>query len=700
MILNNKYSFDPKTDLLGVGGFGRVYKARNIILDKEVALKMVTVQGVSAQYSLIEEVKKTFGLEHPNIIRYYDVFVIEDTSSTGEETETQVGVMEYIPHGDISQLDWFSLSTGQQKDILLQIIKGLQYLHKNSIIHRDIKPANILIKKEGDRIIPKITDFGISKSKDAFSISVSRIIGSIPYMAPEQFDSKGRVGYNTDFWSLGILVYRLFTGDLPFGDESTTSEGAIMKNIMEMPLPGGGLRRIALPFRTLVELCLVKDREERVKDANILGRILKASNEQSNLTDKSNQIIIKNDNLSAKNEIADKTKVLGKDSNNSFVLNYLRWLNNESQIINKRNGVSLRKIPDNQSKLDFSKIFASLINNDGENKTILEPNQVLFFDNENIYYGSLDDLTKYFYRDSFLEEVRSGRMGMDFIFFDFKNVFWSFYDNSDKTILVLQDVGNPHYKNYIFSKCSFLQNKPVFTMSLLAASVYTMEFFTEKNILIIHKKREKLLLTTYKLGEGIAEMINTYQYKLDDSIAEAINIIGFIDSSDKKNKIQYNIFSLLDGNNARVQDCNIINLFDILNGTEVQRKILEGSINDRLLISILEFDLAIKFDNEEVFRISKNEQIPIKKTELIEEIISNTEIKICVIAYYENEFFELSNVIWNVPLYESGRFINSSKKKTSQECMYEITAEIDGRRNITIIMKDRIDRRVRIKLEC
>ncbi len=273
MLLNNKYEYNPQTDLLGVGGFGRVYKARDTLLDKDVALKMVNIEGAKAQYSLVAEIKKVFDLSHKNIIRYFDIFELITLTATGEEIKTQVGVMEYIPHGDISQLDWLSLSAEQQKDILLQILDGLHYLHQNRIIHRDIKPANILIKKEGNRIIPKITDFGISKAQDAESVSLSRVIGSIPYMAPEQFDSKGRVGYNTDFWSLGILVYRLFTGSLPFGDESTTSEGVIMKNIMQMPVPLE-VKKIPQPFLTLVEHCLVKERVERIKDARVLKEIL------------------------------------------------------------------------------------------------------------------------------------------------------------------------------------------------------------------------------------------------------------------------------------------------------------------------------------------------------------------------------------------------------------------------------------------
>ncbi len=103
MLLQNKYQYNPKTDLLGTGGFGRVYKARDTLLERDVALKMVNIEGAKAHYSLVEEIKKAIHFAHPNIIRFFEVFEILSSTGTGEEIKTQVGVMEYIPHGDISR---------------------------------------------------------------------------------------------------------------------------------------------------------------------------------------------------------------------------------------------------------------------------------------------------------------------------------------------------------------------------------------------------------------------------------------------------------------------------------------------------------------------------------------------------------------------------------------------------------------------
>ena len=283
MLLNNKYEYNPKTDLVGSGGFGKVYKARDILLDREVALKIVTIEGEKAAYSLVEEVKKVIHLSHPNTIRYYELFVIKGTNPVGEETETQVGVMEYIAGGHIDQLDWNSLSKNQQTDILFSLIDGLGYLHKNHIIHRDIKPSNILIKKEVGKLIPKITDFGISKQRGESSAVVSKVIGSIPYMAPEQFNSKGKIDFNSDLWSLGVLIYKLFINELPFGDENTTSNEVIMNNIAFQPLPNK-IGSIPSPFMEIIKNCLVKDRKLRVSSAEeILMLFEKQTLDHSNL---------------------------------------------------------------------------------------------------------------------------------------------------------------------------------------------------------------------------------------------------------------------------------------------------------------------------------------------------------------------------------------------------------------------------------
>ena len=273
MLLNNKYDYDPKTDLIGQGGFAKVFKARDIVLERDVALKIVT-KTKTDKYSLVKEVQRAVLLVHPNLVRYFDAFVIKGTSLTGEEVESQVGVLEYLPFGDIGKLDWDALTLVQQKELLTGILKGLDYLHSEGIIHRDVKPSNILIKKKGDKYIPKLTDFGISKeSTGTKSVSLSGVVGSYSYMAPEQFDKAARIDKRTDLWAFGVLVYRLVTGTLPFGDETTTSEGIIIRNITEARLPAQ-IENLPEPFKKLVTAYLKKDKNKRPASVSELINIL------------------------------------------------------------------------------------------------------------------------------------------------------------------------------------------------------------------------------------------------------------------------------------------------------------------------------------------------------------------------------------------------------------------------------------------
>ncbi len=131
--------------------------------------------------------------------------------------------MELLDGGNIQQ------HYNEKKDsqllikLLIDVLNGLSYLHQNDIIHRDIKPGNILIKNTKNGPVAKITDFGISKSAEAASNpdSSSALIVSIPYMAPEQLNTKkfgidGKVSFNIDLWSLGVATYEIVSGDILF----------------------------------------------------------------------------------------------------------------------------------------------------------------------------------------------------------------------------------------------------------------------------------------------------------------------------------------------------------------------------------------------------------------------------------------------------------------------------------------------------
>ena len=230
-----------------------------------------------AEYSLFEEIRRAIRLNHPNLVRYYDAFELNEQTPFGDKI--QVGVLEYVNGGDLLRFMRQQPAEPIIKEVVIGVMSGLQYLHSCGIIHRDMKPENILLQQEGDRLIPKIADFGISKVlSESGSGNSSLVIGSIEYMAPEQFNlgrygNNGQQHTNLDLWSLGVIIYELFHGQPPFG---RTAQGIprdeIMRNILEHPLDDFG--PIPEPFRQIAQRCLVRSAAQRAQSVDELFDIL------------------------------------------------------------------------------------------------------------------------------------------------------------------------------------------------------------------------------------------------------------------------------------------------------------------------------------------------------------------------------------------------------------------------------------------
>ncbi len=278
MNFRERYKFDPKTDLIGKGGFSKVYKAHDAIRRRDVALKFYNGTW-SEKYDIIGEIIRMGDLVHSNIIRYYDATIIESTNAIGEVEQIQVGIMEYANAGDITKL-FKDKPQATIKLVIKGILEGLRYLHEQEIAHRDMKPKNILLHKdEKDTLLPKIADFGISKKMNVSESASTQLLGSIEYMAPEQFNptkygTNGKAQTNLDLWSLGIIIYELFTQNTPFGNRSTgLSNEEILSNILfkDIIIEYG---RLEEPYQTMVRRCLVKDATKRVQTAQELLDIL------------------------------------------------------------------------------------------------------------------------------------------------------------------------------------------------------------------------------------------------------------------------------------------------------------------------------------------------------------------------------------------------------------------------------------------
>lgn len=296
--INNRYEFDPKTDEIGKGGFGRVFKAYDKLLRREVVLKFAEKGDLPDKYSLIEEISRVINFNHPNLVRYYDALVMNTIGDLGDEKEYQIGVMEYVAGGNLRVF----LDTKPTKEDILVIVRGtlegLAYLHRKGIIHRDIKPPNILIHREEGQIIPKICDFGISKIAGT-EATLSNVIGTYEYMSPEQLGDhpENRIRTNADLWSIGVMMYEMLTGELPFGSRRNGStDASIIGNILTKPIPDD-INTLPAPFDQIVQKCLVREASARVQQAGELLDLLNGKVEpvtpetQSKTTEPSSSLV-------------------------------------------------------------------------------------------------------------------------------------------------------------------------------------------------------------------------------------------------------------------------------------------------------------------------------------------------------------------------------------------------------------------------
>ena len=201
-------------ELLGRGGMGVVYKARQKSLDRIVALKLLTV-GTDADPAFAErferEARALATLSHANIVAVYD---------SGRSGDWYYLVMEFVDGTDLRQMERAGrIEPREALAIVAQVCDALQYAHDRGVVHRDIKPENILVDRKGN---VKIADFGLAKllgaEQDAYALTRSdQAMGTLHYMAPEQVEKPLAVDHRADIFSLGVVFYELLTGELPLG---------------------------------------------------------------------------------------------------------------------------------------------------------------------------------------------------------------------------------------------------------------------------------------------------------------------------------------------------------------------------------------------------------------------------------------------------------------------------------------------------
>jgi serine/threonine protein kinase len=282
---------------LGQGGMATVYLAKHNILGHQVAIKVLDKQfayneNIKARF--VEEAKKLVRLDHPNVVKVTDFI---------SENEIVAIVMEYIQGESFRELlNAKRLNDTEIENYLNQMVAALNYIHKEGIVHRDIKPSNFIIATNG---ILKLVDFGISKSIDASSVdftstSTNLSMGTLLYMSPEQIKSTKEVTYLSDIYSLGVVLWEMVMGKVPY-NSNELSAFEIQVKIVQEKLPNTNTK-----WDKYIQVATIKDENQRVWVLDLL------KNKKSNITNtvkNEKTTIIKNIiNNEHRNLLFEKTK--------------------------------------------------------------------------------------------------------------------------------------------------------------------------------------------------------------------------------------------------------------------------------------------------------------------------------------------------------------------------------------------------------
>lgn len=255
--------------LLGEGGMASVYRARQLNIQRFVAVKVIKA-GVTniEQFAqrFVREVRVIAGLNHPHIIKVFDY---------GEQNGLAYLVMEFQSGGSLADLiDKGPLPLQRASTLLEQIASALDYAHRQGVIHRDLKPQNILLDADGNAIL---TDFGIAKIFDTNTALTQSgtLVGTPAYMAPEQWQGRP-IDARADIYALGIVLYEMISGRLPF--EGETPFSVMHKHIYDQPASIIGYRpELPQPVDQVIKKALAKDREQRFATAGEFAQAFRAA---------------------------------------------------------------------------------------------------------------------------------------------------------------------------------------------------------------------------------------------------------------------------------------------------------------------------------------------------------------------------------------------------------------------------------------
>lgn len=250
---------------------GVVYRAFDPLLERVVAIKTIKFDASLSEKESFErrffrEAKSVARLSHPAIVTLYDAGKAEDVAYMAMEFLEGRELRRFI--SEAGPLPYTRIA-----DMMAAVADGLDYAHRQGVVHRDIKPANIMYEPESDQV--KVTDFGIARITDSSRTRTGMVLGTPSYMSPEQLAGK-KIDGRSDLFSLGVTLYQLCCGQLPFHGESMAQ---LMFKIANEASPDVRLANPAVPaaLAEIINKALVKDAEQRYQTGAEMARDLRAA---------------------------------------------------------------------------------------------------------------------------------------------------------------------------------------------------------------------------------------------------------------------------------------------------------------------------------------------------------------------------------------------------------------------------------------
>jgi serine/threonine-protein kinase len=269
-LISGKYRIEQR---LGAGAVGEVFRARNVLIGRDVAIKFMRREHVHNDELVerfVREAQAVSRVRHPHVVDVLDVGVEEEIPYIVEELLLGEDLSAYV------RRKGGKLSVRSTLELLLPAMDGIAYAHERGVVHRDLKPENIFLARTDDGVVPKVLDFGISKVKtDNLRATVTgAVFGTPGYMSPEQVHSFAEADARSDVWALGVMLYELLAGRIPF--EAQEPNALMVEVCTRSPLPlAEAAPEVPADLTAIVDRCLAKSPDDRFDDAGALAKALR-----------------------------------------------------------------------------------------------------------------------------------------------------------------------------------------------------------------------------------------------------------------------------------------------------------------------------------------------------------------------------------------------------------------------------------------